>query len=928
MAAQRSLWLYPGAVALGVLALVSSRISRSQVQAYGVDGAEYIEHLSRLEVLAAWRTLGDGSGWLAFLREVDKAFPPLLHMLHLPIGAVLGHRAEDVLLAQPLWLAVLALAVALLTAALAASPRAVSAAACGVLLVPALQGFATRYYYDLPMTALLWLGLAVLMLGDRWSLWLRAAAGGLLLLLAALVKWQALPLVGISLAAVWWARGSVLSGPLRDARPAYLLPLVAGLICGLGTVLYLLAAGPYNSLLSMLRDVGAAPQADVPGSLEPSLSFGLVALDAKRLLFYPLRLISSVLSPLLALLALPLLWAWLRRGRGRVLLITMLVGQALFVLLWVPPLDDRFLVPVVPGLVIAAAIGWDHLVRPARLAFGAVVLLAGAAVALDFHTEFELPGSGSPIQLLADGDRPGVTLYGLGVAGSVEQRGWARLDREKRSRRPAREQLWASLKSCQAETIRVASEDRMIGDAGDLTWFHYRAAYAQLEEAPPALRITQDAQPAVYGPPICRASVPGQPELAVTGAMHGHEVRMPPCTGAGWKLEGRLPIPGRARDVAILSPGTERVCEALGQGGGALIGAAERTAPLQEDGCERRAGGLHLVEGAVPVQGWPCQPVAGHEGEQHPSLCNADYLEFSDRAGSLAVPVENCGALHAQLAQMWRDGWDQPRPPIPELSAEQLTDDLLAVLNLGVLIGGDERHDSLSERPLEVSVLGERDAGGYRELELVLRDPLVGSVHGLLLLPPGEGPFPAVLALPGHGESAAEHRDQRFGWLFPEEGIAALILDTRAYDTGIAEHEASLALLCGGFSLMSVRVYEALLALKFLRGRAEVCNDRIGLIGHSGGSVTGNLLIRLDPELAAFVSDLTAIYFNVGEPLEGQKWGQIADETHPGLARLSANINDHSTASIPVLEAPYGYAEGPAPLFEFFARHLIAEAVD
>ena len=121
---------------------------------------------------------------------------------------------------------------------------------------------------------------------------------------------------------------------------------------------------------------------------------------------------------------------------------------------------------------------------------------------------------------------------------------------------------------------------------------------------------------------------------------------------------------------------------------------------------------------------------------------------------------------------------------------------------------------------------------------------------------------------------------------------------------------------------MTVRVYEALLGLKFLRGRDEICNDRIGLIGHSGGSVALNLLVRLWPHAKAYVSDLTAIHFNVGEPLEGHVYGQIADETHPGLARLSGNLNVLDTVETPVLTVPYGYSDGPVQMFEFFARHL------
>jgi len=927
---QRSTLFWPATVAAGILVVLISRISRSLVQPYGVDGAEYIEHLSRLEVLGAFRELLRSRDVLAFLREADNAFPPLLHILTLPFGAVLGHRAEDALFVGPLWLVVLAVSTALFAGHLAGSSRAAAAAGSATLLVPALHGFSTRYYYDLPMTALLWLGLAVLVLGRGRREGLAGVLGGLILFSAALIKWQALPVVAtmlIALALVPNAGRGSAEGQSPPLSRRLFLPGLAGVVCLLACLVYLGIIGSHNSLVAMLRDVAAPAAADVSGGVEPGLSLGLIVPDALRLMFYPLRLVSSVFSPLLALFVVPLLVIWLRAGGAdRALLALLALGQVVFLLFIAPPLDDRFLVPLVPVVVLGAVLGWEQLTARRRQAVAAAVLIGGMAVALDFHTGFTLPGSSTARVLIVAKDRPGVSFRGLGASDSVEQRGWARLDNQEDSRFRAREQLWSSLVRCDVQTVRVAPEDPMIGDSGDLFWFHYRSTYAALEEEPPTLSITMDAQPAAYGPPICRESLPGQTELAVSGVPHGSRPLMPPCTDpVGWKLEGRLAVLGQDRDVGIFTPGDGKACPALSDGASeAELSDSGRTASLRGGGCELRAEGLSIAESMEPEGSWTCTPVAGQEEPWQVSSCNSDYLQFSSRASDFAVPVENCSTLHEQLANMWEEGWDQPRPPIPGLSAAQLREDLIETLNMGALLEGNQQHSSLDARPLEVVTIGERDGGGYRELELVLRDPYVGSFRALFLLPKGDGPFPAVLVLPGHGESAAEHRDNRFGWLLPEEGLAALILDTRAYDTGPAEHEASLSLLCGGFSMMTVRVYEALLALKFLRGRTEICNGRLGLLGHSGGSVTGNLLIRLWPGIKGYVSDLTAIHFNVGDPLEGDAFGQIADETHPGLARLSANLNALETAGTPVLSVPYGYSDGPVAMFEFFEEHLSA----
>jgi hypothetical protein len=62
-----------------------------------------------------------------------------------------------------------------------------------------------------------------------------------------------------------------------------------------------------------------------------------------------------------------------------------------------------------------------------------------------------------------------------------------------------------------------------------------------------------------------------------------------------------------------------------------------------------------------------------------------------------------------------------------------------------------------------------------------------------------------------------------------------------------------------GFNLMGMRDYEALIGLKYLTCNPAV--KRIGLIGHSGGSSTGNLVVRVTPyPVGAYVSDYQIDY--------------------------------------------------------------------
>jgi hypothetical protein len=145
---------WPLAVAGVVFVLLQLRITQTPVAPYGWDGTEYIEHTTRLEYLA-YRSSPDVMGPAEVIRELDSDFPPLLHIMTTPLAALGAHSAEAAARVTILWLFLLALAVAAVGERLGGR-RVGLAAATGVLLLPSLQGYASRYYYDIPMTALLW----------------------------------------------------------------------------------------------------------------------------------------------------------------------------------------------------------------------------------------------------------------------------------------------------------------------------------------------------------------------------------------------------------------------------------------------------------------------------------------------------------------------------------------------------------------------------------------------------------------------------------------------------------------------------------------------------------------------------------------------------------------------------------------------------
>lgn len=293
-----------------------------------------------------------------------------------------------------------------------------------------------------------------------------------------------------------------------------------------------------------------------------------------------------------------------------------------------------------------------------------------------------------------------------------------------------------------------------------------------------------------------------------------------------------------------------------------------------------------------------------------PATCKADYLAFLDKAAAYARPTTE-EALHQALLDI--DAGAVPQVPGP-LSPDDLAAAIVDGLNLAFLV------DGLDERPLTVTTIGRAEASGQVEEHLLLEDPWVGTFEALLLTPPGPGPFPAVLAVHGHGDDIWIYRDEYHGGEYPARGLAILMLGMRVMGSGppaMIENDVTKKMLVQGFPLMGMRVYESLLGFKLLRALPRIDAARVGLIGHSGGSSTGNLTVRLEPRLKGYVSDHQVAYAEWTRP-----YPFYHCETAPALYPYSGLINDPGTSDVPILKVPYKYTDGMEGIFAFFALHL------
>jgi dienelactone hydrolase len=171
------------------------------------------------------------------------------------------------------------------------------------------------------------------------------------------------------------------------------------------------------------------------------------------------------------------------------------------------------------------------------------------------------------------------------------------------------------------------------------------------------------------------------------------------------------------------------------------------------------------------------------------------------------------------------------------------------------VLGGDLTEADLSvfqyERaPLEITEIGSEKQGEIEIKDITFVSPVDGeAIEAFLVVPPGEGPFPAVLYIHGLPGNRSRFLDEAVAFA-ESDGVAGLLVDAvwsnstwigsgRSFETDYQDN-------------ISV-ILDLRQALDVLEAQSFVDATRIAYVGHDFGSVFGGTLAGVDHRPIAYV---------------------------------------------------------------------------
>ncbi len=437
-----------------------------------LSASEFEAHHTRLAVLA---DLPESRWWnpVAFIRRLDGAYPPALHVITAVLGFLVGQDPESIVRTGLLWLLIYATGIGFVTRQLTGSLEAGLFSTGLALLLPAAQASAVRYYYDLPMDGLVFWGVGLcLQPGPTRLSARRALASVLVLVSAALMKWTAVPI----------AFAALVANAVAGRRPGG--PALVGLLCF--GMLIALGGGhlSFASLQSMAAGMNKYSDTPYPPSLLDTVlpdevvralwsAIGPERWTPCRLLWHPIAMVRGVLSPLGALVLLPLVAVGIGE-RGNTRIWAGVVSTLLFVIYvgLLRQTDERLDLPLVGALICVAGSGATKLPANWRRSLTAAAMLGFTWVNMEFQIGWPPLHNDRSVFRLCTGEW-WPQGRGLALASTVDGLGWLRRDDESADDLGDRRNAWTAVRDVKATSIGLAEATRLLYGRRDASWVEY-----------------------------------------------------------------------------------------------------------------------------------------------------------------------------------------------------------------------------------------------------------------------------------------------------------------------------------------------------------------------------------------------------------------------------------------------------------------------
>lgn len=144
--------------------------------------------------------------------------------------------------------------------------------------------------------------------------------------------------------------------------------------------------------------------------------------------------------------------------------------------------------------------------------------------------------------------------------------------------------------------------------------------------------------------------------------------------------------------------------------------------------------------------------------------------------------------------------------------------------------------------------------GAFSDQQVIIGEGSQWALHGILTLPAGTGPFPAVVLVHGSGPNDQDEtigpnkpfRDLALG--LASEGIAVLRYNKRTF-----ERSRESVAINSRFTLKEEAIDDALAAVALLQSNKQIDPRRIYVLGHSLGGVAAPRIAAAEPRIAGLV---------------------------------------------------------------------------